>query len=83
MADIPEFDLNEEEEEALDLGILGEDPALRQDVWLTSRVHARNQVSSQAFKTVISGLWKSRNCEEVHQAGVNLFTFLPLLGTRT
>ncbi|XP_057418992.1 uncharacterized protein LOC130713221 [Lotus japonicus] len=75
MADIPEFDMNEEEGEALDLGILGEDPALRQDVWLTARVHARNQVSSQAFKTVISALWKSRNCEEVHQAGVNLFTF--------
>lgn len=28
MADIPDFDLNEEEREALDLGSLGEDPLL-------------------------------------------------------
>ncbi|XP_057452169.1 uncharacterized protein LOC130743989 [Lotus japonicus] len=75
MADIPDFELNDDENEALDLGILGEDPALRADVWLTARVRARHPVSSRAFKSVMSQLWSSRNCTEVHQAGINQFSF--------
>lgn len=58
MADIPDFSLNDEESKALDLGSLGEDPSLRADVWLAAKVQAWNQVSSKAFKSVMTQLWQ-------------------------
>lgn len=63
------------EAEVLDIGKLDVEPELEEDVWLLGRVLTKARVGVIPFRAVMQPLWTSRNCEEIRQVGINLFSF--------
>lgn len=77
MADMaqPEFELDGDEGQVLNVGPLEVDPNLGMDEWLIGKVLMPHRVEPRLFISVMRRLWESRNCTEIRHVGTNLFSF--------
>lgn len=73
--EIPDFDLDGDEQVVLNVGPVEVDPDLGQHVWLVGKLLAQQKAEPLVFRSVMLKLWESRNCIEIRHVGTNLFAF--------